>query len=102
MTSKRFKKLCMGLGISKRDAEYMIKTAPKGRTNQRKFDTAFVAWYTCMNIRHPVYERKASEAVKIWVEDGIPDGEAVKIVGRCYQATKDMIVIDKRKKDENG
>ena len=95
MTKKRFYKLCMGLGIQKKDADYCYRTF--FGQNQRKFNMAFVLWTDRMDAKHPVYKRKFNDACMRWAEGKMSDGDAVKIVGRCYQATKNMIVLDRRK-----
>ena len=97
MKKKRFLKLCMGLGIQKRDAEYYHEES-KIEENQTKFEMLFVQWLNVIDVKHPAYERRLEDMFSKWAEMKMSDGQAVRIAGRCYQATKDMVVIDRRKK----
>lgn len=110
MTGKRFRKLIMALGAQRVEINKALKETDKIYAEARRdynpnlqldyqmlFDSIVMDYYRNRNIPHPAYNKKLENAFTLWVHSMMSDGDFIHVFSQCIMATKDMIVIDRRK-----
>lgn len=98
MKKKRFIKLCMGLRMSKRDAETLHSKRYGYGSNEDLINRVVFGFYNAYDFKHPAYTLKAYQVYSDWAKCKASTGDAIHKLGAYYDATKDLITIDKRKK----